>query len=345
MITIKSFLAVILMLSTASDCFFMPRTEIISSNRKLPTSSPRRILTGSSPTKLSADVTFAIEKLPSMSKNIVIVLAFGGGLIPAAIAANKSMLSLVLGKKNQKDMADSKRTIEGGSESRTTAGLKSLDPKFSEIRYIESTSPGPDLTTSPLLFQGPLKLLDIISIISRIEKTDDLADWKNLPSTKVSDLATPDNPPMWLPRSLFKTNIRSKKFKKWPETSSGIPLGGVELQKEYSSKMNSLPIPDNALDVVFDTWAWGASIATPDKVERELGKWRREGFDLKEFEASAVKGRSVTGLAIVSFIVIQVAAYGVLFVAPFLREFCNIDIGFGTLGSCGVDGCVDFHIR
>ena len=198
------------------------------------------------------------------------------GLIPAAIAANKSMLSLVLGKKNQKDMADSKRTIEGGSESRTTAGLKSLDPKFSEIRYIESTSPGPDNYKIKYI-----ENLNIISIISRIEKTDDLADWKNLPSTKVSDLATPDNPPMWLPRSLFKTNIRSRKFKKWPETSEGIPLGGVELQKAYSSKMSSLPIPDNALDVVFDTWAWGASIATPDKVERELGKWRREGFDLK----------------------------------------------------------------
>ena len=78
MLTIKSFLAMTLMLSTAS-CFIMPRTEIISSNRnKLPT-FPRRILRGSSSTNLSADVTFAIEKLPSMSKNIVIVLAFGGG--------------------------------------------------------------------------------------------------------------------------------------------------------------------------------------------------------------------------------------------------------------------------
>ena len=77
MITIKSILATILMLSTA-DGFFVPHTKIISSH-KFPTSSPRRILTGSSPTNLSADVTFAIEKLPSMSKNIVIVLAFGGG--------------------------------------------------------------------------------------------------------------------------------------------------------------------------------------------------------------------------------------------------------------------------
>ncbi|GMH52421.1 hypothetical protein TrRE_jg4100, partial [Triparma retinervis] len=51
-----------------------------------------------------------------------------------------------------------------------------------------------------------------------------------------------------------------------------------------------------------------------------------------------VLGRSVTGLAILAFVLIQVSAYGVLFVAPFLREFVNLDIGFGTLGTCNPGG-------
>jgi hypothetical protein len=48
---------------------------------------------------------------------------------------------------------------------------------------------------------------------------------------------------------------------------------------------------------------------------------------------AAIRGRSATGLAALTFILIQVTAYGTLFVAPALRFFFDIDIGFGTLGA------------
>lgn len=72
------------MLLLNASAFLIPRL----SNLRLPhpSTSPRLPATT---TVLNADVTFAIDKLPGMSKNIIICLAFGGGLIPATIAANK----------------------------------------------------------------------------------------------------------------------------------------------------------------------------------------------------------------------------------------------------------------
>lgn len=98
---------------------------------------------------------------------------------------------------------------------------------------------------------------------------------------------------------------------------------------------NNAEIGDAALDAAFDTWAWGASIATPDKVEATLAQYKNgNSFDLNEFVAAAARGRAVTGLGALTFIVIQVTAYGSLFIAPFFRVFLNLDLGFGMLGSC-----------
>jgi hypothetical protein len=55
---------------------------------------------------------------------------------------------------------------------------------------------------------------------------------------------------------------------------------------------------------------------------------------VSEFTGAASRGRAVTGLGAFSFIVIQVIAYGTLFIAPALRVFFDIDIGFGQMGQC-----------
>jgi len=94
-------------------------------------------------------------------------------------------------------------------------------------------------------------------------------------------------------------------------------------------------IGDAALDAVFDSWAWGASIATPDKVDRTLRIFTKgpSEVDLGAFVGAAIRGRSATGIAALTFILIQLTVYGTLFVAPALRFFFDIDIGLGTLGS------------
>ena len=133
---------------------------------------------------------------------------------------------------------------------------------------------------------------------------------------------------MWLPRAMYKANIRKAKvtgwpvdpktggklvdviFKNWqlvtmfwqhppsePQTNlSGTfnlctewipePVGGAELEKAEKSRISkkNAEIGDAALDAAFDTWAWGASIATPDKVEATLAQYRNgNSFDLNEF--------------------------------------------------------------
>ena len=208
-----------------------------------------------------------------------------------------------------------------------------------------SDTVGPALKNSQLLFANDdIKLVDIVAIIGRISSTEGIADWRNLPSAKRDNLVDPENPPMWLPRGMFKDNIRKAKFISWPtDPLTNAPVGGVELEKQASKLISSsnYAIPDAALDAVFDTWAWGSGIATPDKVAIQLSSWRKDKtlFDVDKFASAAVAGRSVTGAAIVTFILIQLIAYGVLFIAPALRVFFDLDIGLGVIGECPSGQC------
>jgi len=208
--------------------------------------------------------------------------------------------------------------------------------------YIEdSGASGPNLSVSTLLYAAEdVKIADVVAVIGRIKNADSLADWNNLPSTRQPGVSS--TPPTWLPRNAFKVNIRKAKWGGWPTDASGAPVGGEDLKQaeEKRIKKNGADISDAALDAVFDTWAWGASIATPDKVQSTLSGYRQgDTFDLGSFERAAIGGRAVTGLAILFFIVIQVVAFGTLFIGPALREFASIDIGFGKLGACDGGSC------
>ena len=257
-----------------------------------------------------------LADVKELAKSIFIVLLFGGGLIPASISANKSMIQTILGKRR------------GGDDIQTNPYIAA------------SNASGPSLPFSALLGTEVIPLADVIAVIGRIPTLQAVADWKNLPSAKLPNVS-PTNPPMWLPRSTFKQNIRNAPFTTWPIDAKGEPVGGQDLFNAENKRMSQRNIPDAALDAVFDTWAWGASVATPDKVQNQLSDWRSDSksFDLNKFVGAAIRGRAVTWLGIITFIVIQVVAYGSLFIAPFLRVFFDIDIGFGSLGSCGVDGC------
>jgi len=70
-------------------------------------------------------------------------------------------------------------------------------------------------------------------------------------------------------------------------------------------------------------------------VETTLALYRKgKDLDLKEFVSAASRGRAVTGVGALTFVVIQVVAFSSFLIAPALRQFANIDIGFGQLGSC-----------
>lgn len=243
------------------------------------------------------------EDYRELAKSTIIVLLFGGGLIPAAIAANKSMVGTLTGKAKS-------------------------DPNY----IAESDASGPALPGQALLFANEsIPLVDVIAIMGRIRGTDSIANWTKLPSTEQAPNV------MWLPRAMFKENIRNSKFTSWPVDKNGEPIGGKELEKMEKGRISKkgAVIGDAALEAVFDSWAWGASIATPDKVEKTLQIYKKgDFFDVSEFVSAATRGRAVTGLGALTFVVIQVVAYSSLFIAPLLRTFFNLDIGFGQLGDC-----------
>jgi len=247
------------------------------------------------------------SKYGEVVKSAFIVLLFGGGLIPAAIAANQAMIGTLRGARR------------GGDEGND---------------YIEdSGASGPPLPGQVLLFASEeVKLVDVIAILGRIQSAEKLCDWRTLPST----VQAPNV--QWLPRDIYKANIRKAKFTGWPvDPSTGEPIGGAELEKAEKGRIskNGAMIGDAALDAVFDSWAWGASVATQDKVEATLAQFQRgNSLNIGEFSAAAARGRAVTGIGALSFILIQLTAYGSLFIAPFLRVVLNVDIGFGQLGDC-----------
>jgi len=254
------------------------------------------------------------ESSGEIAKAAVITLVFGGGLISSAIEANKSMIGTLLGKRR------------GGEDSTSSPYISSSD------------AAGPPLPNSFLLFPSEsIPLVDILAIIGRIDDFNSIADWKNLDSVQYSSGGT--NPPMWLPRGEFKKNVRSAKWKGWPkDRKTGEPIGGGDLEREEGRRIGkaNAVIGDAALDAVFDSWAWGSSVATPDKVQTTLALYKKNdgSFDLDEFIQAAARGRAVTGFAALTFVFIQVIAYCSLFIAPLLRVVFNIDIGFGVLGDC-----------
>jgi len=278
-----------------------------------------------------------MENLKESGKSIFIVLLFGGGLIPATIAANSAMMDTLTNKRPEKKeiTAEQKKTY--------------LDPTFGAADYIDaSDAGGPVLAVSPLLFAPEdVRVADVCAVLGRIGDVNDVADWKNLPSTRLPGAVNPSNPPMWLPRATFKANVRKNAFKGWPTDSKGEPLGGEELKKSELKRVSGKKaiIPDAALDAVFDTWAWGANIATPDKVARQIAYFRGgDGGTAStvvewRLNLAAASGRAITVLAALTFITLQAVAYGALFIGPALRVFFDLDIGFGEMGRCDPELC------
>jgi hypothetical protein len=271
----------------------------------------------------------ASDKVGDFTKSFLIFLALGGGLIPATISANKSMVNTLFGKnREEEDPAELAKIAPG----------KTFDPTLMETKYRkyveDSGATGPDLPFSALLFAPErIPVSDIAAVLGRIQDVNSIAKWKDLPSTKMPNVSL--DAPMWLPRKAFKVNMRKAKFIGWPkDPQTGEPLGGQALKDAELARVSKKDalISDAALDAVFDTWAWGASIATPDKVEATLKVYQKADANevsLNDFIGAAIRGRSATGFAALFFVVIQYVAFGALFVGPTLRYLFDIDIGFG----------------
>jgi hypothetical protein len=237
-------------------------------------------------------------------KTVAIALTLGGGLIPATISANQQMISALSGRKGYNDG----KPMEEDDPNNTfdpTAG-KGINPTLRQY-VIDSGASGPPLPKKELLFAADnIPLVDVIAVLGRIKDTNSIVDWRSLPSATRPGTST-TNPPMWLPRNAFKVLIRQAKFVAWPtDPKTGQPVGGEQLkQAELSriSKPNAL-IGDAALDAVFDSWAWGASIATPDKVENTLKLFQPSPteLDLDAFVAAAIRGRECRRLPISFFL-------------------------------------------
>ena len=143
----------------------------------------------------SSDIILSKGDWGELAKSVVIVLAFGGGLIPSAIKANESMFGTLSGKRSGGD---------DGSD-----------------YVVSSGASGPALPGQALIFASEkIPLVDVIAIMGRIQSAEKICDWKTLPSTEQAATV------QWLPRDMFKANIRKSKFNGWPvDPVSGGKVG------------------------------------------------------------------------------------------------------------------------
>lgn len=321
----------------------------------LPTTTTSSSLSMTSPDSITA--TAAEVFVPDTNEVIrssLIALTLGGGLIPALISANGAMFSTLSGRKGYLKPGElpgkEVETYDNFNPNNTfdpTMG----DPANQKYRdyVLSSGATGPVLQNSQFLFSAdPIPLVDIVAVLGRIRQqsntkdNDDTAaavasicNWKDLPSTKRGEFSGSE-PPMWLPRKSFKVLIRKNKFNGWPiDTKTGVPVGGEELKlaKEKRVSKSDAIIGDAALDAVFDSWSWGASIATPDKVTNTLKMIIKpvpgsstNGVDLDAFIGAAIRGRSNTAIGAALFIVIQLVVFGAIFIGPLVKTLTGVDL-------------------
>jgi hypothetical protein len=258
-------------------------------------------------TSLAAETSTDPADMEELLKTVAIVLTLGGGLIPATISANRQMIQALSGRKGYNN-GEPVKEDDPNNTFDPTAG-KGVNPALRQY-VIDSGASGPPLPNQKLLFSADnIPLADIIAVLGRIPDTDSIVDWRKLPSaTRSGTISNTDNPPMWLPRSAFKVLIRQAKFVAWPnDPKTGQPVGGNDLKQAELSRVSkpNVQIGDAALDAVFDSWAWGASIATPDKVENTLKLFKQTPteLDLDAFVGAAIRGREYTTL-IVEYIIL-----------------------------------------
>eukprot|EP00535_Pseudo-nitzschia_heimii_P006106 CAMPEP_0197185198 /NCGR_PEP_ID=MMETSP1423-20130617/11413_1 /TAXON_ID=476441 /ORGANISM="Pseudo-nitzschia heimii, Strain UNC1101" /LENGTH=304 /DNA_ID=CAMNT_0042636199 /DNA_START=147 /DNA_END=1061 /DNA_ORIENTATION=+ len=297
------------------------------------------------PTTIATAVTE--EVVPDTGKILqsgLIALTLGGGLIPALLSANTAMFKALSGRKGYIPEGE-----EPGPEVETFENYdpnNTFDPTMGDaknIKYreyvIDSGATGPELPSKQFLFAADaIPIADIVAVLGRIEDKDSLANWRALPSATRGAVTPGQDPPMWLPRKAFKVQIRKNRFLGWPnDPKTGLPVGGEDLKRTEEKRIakKDALIGDAALDAVFDSWAGGASVATPDKVESTLRKIKpipgTNEVDLNAFVGAAIQGRANTAFASLTFIVIQIFSIGSLFINPLIKSLTGVDVFSGFL--------------
>jgi len=297
----------------------------LSGSRAAPTSTTKTMMID--PATITTAASDFEADYGDIAQSALIVLTLGGGLIPSLFAANSGMMKALSGRKGYipegEEPGPGVETFENFDPNNTfdpTMG-DAKNIKFREY-VIDSGATGPELPNRQFLFAAdPIPIADIVAVLGRIENKDSLTNWRDLPSTKRGTVTPGYDPPMWLPRAAFKVQIRKNRFLGWPnDPKTGLPVGGEELKRAEEKRIakNGALIGDAALDAVFDSWSGGASVATPDKVEALLNKIKltKTEFDLDAFAGAAVLGRANTAFAALTFVIIQVIAFGALFAGP-----------------------------
>jgi hypothetical protein len=324
-----------IMLVSSAEAFMAPNpttaTSAFTTAATTTSISVPRISLSPSVSKSSLSMMAVPDVPEGLVRDVLTALVLAGGLIPALISSNGAMFSALSGRKGYlKEGEEPGKDVETyeNFDPNNTFDPTMGDPKNQKYReyVISSGATGPELANSQFLFSADdIPLVDIIAILGRIDDVDSVADWNDLPSTKRGTEIS-SNPPMWLPRKAFKVNIRKNKFLGWPDDpKTGLPVGGEQLklaEEKRISKKDAI-IGDAALDAVFDSWSWGASIATPDKVANTLKIAKpvpgANEVDLDAFVGAAIRGRSNTAFAALSFVVIKIIVFGALFIGPLLK--------------------------
>eukprot|EP00953_Heterococcus_sp_UTEX-ZZ885_P021837 12149-Heterococcus_DN1.PRE.3 len=166
-----------------------------------------------------------------------------------------------------------------------------------QLKLNDAVTDGIDATVSnqkQLLYNIPIKQIDVINIISRFSTFDELQKPSDDGKSKSSLLR----------RETFKDSIRSAKVKAWPVDSFGAKIGQnnsafssisiAALNKRESHCCGNASTSDAVCFLTGFLYTCGSSrayIADRFKVDKQLHAWRKDerSFDMAAFEKGLMR--------------------------------------------------------
>ncbi|KAG5176433.1 hypothetical protein JKP88DRAFT_261515 [Tribonema minus] len=200
----------------------------------------------------------------------------------------------------------------------TIMANKSIFSDVGGFRALPAVKTGEEVTVSnqPLLLYGePIRLIDVINIVSRFESFDELQD----------ELRDDGNRSNYLRREYFKQKVLTLAPKAWPADENGVPVGQDMFASTSVATLKNKEIRDSALDVVFDVFSGSsrAYIADRFKVEYNLDSWRPDArsFNVAAFEKDLLVTRYSILFIYAVLLLLQLACWSVFFINPLALRF------------------------
>lgn len=190
------------------------------------------------------------------------------------------------------------------------------NPQQIQIPTLLSRPIVPQATWGLFSKQKEVKVIDVLSVLSRFSKREDFYIGKGYRRPEQGLLS----------REVFYENISKLKVKRVLKDKNGKPFGFPDQpEKDLLALLGNTVPTQEAADAVFTSFAKGATngVAYPKQVDEEMERWLSPDgtFDLSSFQSSLAFGKFYVALGWFLYIGLQFGGVYVVFFVPIMSQF------------------------